>query len=330
MSFTLARVIAQHRGLLRIKIEESGEEYWAELSGKLRREGEPSVVGDYVKVLVTGQANRLRIEECVPRKNLFQRIAAGTTGETQAIAANIDGFFIVTSVNEDFSLRRIERYRAMANQAGVSSFLILSKSDLLSQEKRVMLEWDLPSDLPWIWMSSKTGEGFEELERRFEVQKTYLMMGSSGVGKSSLINRLLNVERQTIGDIREGDDKGRHTTTSRSLFELPNGAFLIDTPGIRELQLSADGEAIAEVFGDIESLALECRFRDCSHESEPGCRVLEAIEKGELDAGRLKNLRKLMREQEKLRQKPHEKARAKQKLKAMSQGLKTIYKERGK
>lgn len=330
MSNTSARVVAQHRGLVRVKLEKENEEYWAELSGKLRRDGERLVVGDYVELSGSSDAERLQITALKERQSLFQRTAPGTTGETQLIAANVDRFLIVTSANEDFSLRRIERYLAMAKQAAVDVLLILSKSDLCPQEKRVMLELDLPANLDWIWLSPKTGEGFDQLNECLKSGETFLMMGSSGVGKSSIMNRLLVSERQAVGSIRAADDKGRHTTTSRSLFELPNGSFLIDTPGIRELRLSVDDEAVTEVFSDISSLARECRYRDCAHGSEPGCKVLEAIKTGELDPGRLKNLQKLMREQESARLKPHQRVQLKQKLKAQSKGLKRIFKERGK
>ncbi len=250
-------------------------------------------IGDWALVeRSTGGLSRL-----LERKTLLQRRAAGTGRAAQLIAANVDTLLIVTSCNADFNIARLERYLAMARQAGVTPVIVLTKSD----------SCDDPEDYARRAAALAPMLAVETLDARDEGQvarlldwcgpgQTLALLGSSGVGKSTLVNRLTGAGQETR-DVREDDAKGRHTTTARSLHALPSGGWLIDTPGMRELQLHDAAEGIAEVFEDIAGLADGCRFADCAHDVEPGCAIRAAIEAGDLDEARVARWRKLEREE---------------------------------
>ena len=253
----------------------------------------PMVVGDWLLLGEEGDYHRL-----LDRFSLFSRKAAGTKVQTQLIAANVDTAFVVTSINQDFNLSRIERYLTLVHGAGAEPVVVLTKADLsddiegtvdavrsldplLIVEAVNALEKDSAAKLiPWC------GEG-----------KTVLFLGSSGVGKSTLVNTLMGNAIQATSGIREDDSKGRHTTTGRSLHTLLSGGLLLDTPGMRELQLADVEDGLEKTFADISALAQSCRFADCGHVSEPGCAILAALESGNLDQRRLDNYHKIMREQ---------------------------------
>jgi ribosome biogenesis GTPase len=220
--------------------------------------------------------------------------------EDQILAANIDTVFIVAGLDNEFRVRRIERYVVTAWDSGATPVLVLNKADICPDiEPFVRQASDAAPGIPVVPISAKEGSGLDSLAPHLTPGTTVVLLGSSGVGKSSLVNRLLNEDRQAVRAVREGDkggDKGRHTTTSRELIALPGGALLIDTPGLRELQLAADDEGLDAAFDDIVALADGCRFDDCSHGQEPGCAVKEAVERGELPRDRLTSYLKLQRE----------------------------------
>ena len=283
-----ARVLNVHRG----RIEIAGERGRAdvELSGTAAELG--ITVGDWVLVDPTGPAVRERLE----RQSLFQRRAAGTGGEIQRIAANVDTLFIVTSANRDFNVARLERYLAIAQDAGVFPVVVITKADEAeSPGDFIARAGGLAPGLLVEALDARDAEQVEVLRPWCGEGQTIALLGSSGVGKSTLVNTLADAHQATR-DVRADDQRGRHTTTSRSMHRLPQGGWLIDTPGMRELQLVDVGEALDDVFADIAGLAGQCRFADCAHESEPGCAVQEAIASGTLDPDRLRRYLKLQAE----------------------------------
>jgi ribosome biogenesis GTPase len=282
------RVMHVHRG--RIEVAHEGGTEPVAVSGKAASLG--VTVGDWVLLDPRGPA----LMGCLERQTLFQRRAAGVASEIQLIAANVDTLFIVTSANRDFNLARLERYLAIAHDAGAFPVIVVTKADLADDVDAYAAQAGALS--PGILvetLDARDPAQVEVLRPWCERGQTVALLGSSGVGKSTLINTLAE-ERQETQAVREDDQRGRHTTTSRSMHRLPQGGWLIDTPGMRELQLVAVGHALDDVFAEIASLAERCRFADCSHESEPGCAVLAAIEGGELDEGRLRRYRKLKSE----------------------------------
>lgn len=271
----------------------------AVLTGKLRFEhGLRPAVGDFV--LLTGEPSSFVIVDILPRRTSLARQAAGTKTQMQTIAANLDRVFVVTSFNEDFNFNRLERYLTAIHDGGATGVVVLNKADLVGGEERrehvALLRARLGDDVT-IVSSCALGEqdGLAELMPHLRDGETSSFVGSSGVGKSTLVNSLLGEARQVTADVRESDARGRHTTTHREMFLLPGGAIVIDTPGMREFQLWDEGGGLA-AFGDIEELGATCRFRDCSHESEPGCAVVAAVDRGELSEARLESWRRLQRE----------------------------------
>ncbi len=233
------------------------------------------------------------------RKSLFQRRAAGKDSKLQLIAANVDTLFIVTSCNQDFNLSRLERYLALALEAGVDPLLIITKADLCAEasDYRQQAQQIYPH-LTIETINALDPELVKGLASWCGVGQTVALVGSSGVGKSTLINTLCNSDTQRTNAIREDDARGRHTTTSRSLHLLPGGGILIDNPGMRELQLSECASGVASLFEEIETLSARCRYRDCQHQSEDGCAIKSAVEQGEIDPRRLASYQKLKAEQQ--------------------------------
>lgn len=325
-----ARVVAQHRKLWRI----AGVfgECWAEASGKLRLAADEGAgwpaVGDWVSVELQAVDATAVIRGVLPRRSQFVRKSPGKTVEEQIIAANVDTALVTCALDGDFNPRRVERYLAQCWESGAKPILILNKADLCADTGGKVAEMKrVTQGAPVCVVSGKTGEGMEEIEPFLLPGITLVLLGSSGVGKSTLANRLTGRSLQKIRDVRASDSRSRHTTTARQLFALPCGALLIDTPGLRELQLWDAEEGLAQTFADIDSLAARCRFSNCGHEAEPDCAVRAALSAGTLDAGRLENRKKLMREEEFLRRKIDPKARfeEKQRIKQLHREVREIY-----
>lgn len=256
---------------------------------------ERPTVGDWVVL----DAQRTTVERVLERKSLFRRVAAGEKADVQVIAANIDILFVVTSCNEEFSESRLERYLALAAEAGALPVVVLTKTDLAGDpDSYVDRARCVQSGVAVEPVNALDQEALGGVSAWIEPGSTIALVGSSGVGKSTLLNSLAGHDIAATGDIREDDKKGRHTTTHRSLHLLPGGGLLIDVPGIRELKIAGVDAALATVFDDIEKLAKDCRFADCQHHSEPGCAVRSAVESGHIDSRRLQNYRKLLRENE--------------------------------
>jgi ribosome biogenesis GTPase / thiamine phosphate phosphatase len=296
----IGRVALEHKRMYRVWTEHG--EILCEVSGKfnfeaLNREDYPAV-GDWVILKSRIDEGKGTIYSVLPRFSKFSRKSAGRTAEEQIVAANVDTVFLVNSLNDDLNLRRIERYLLLTWESGANPVIVLSKADLCNNIKGKLAEVEAIAfgGVPVIVISAELRSGIEQLEAYLQPGKTIALLGSSGVGKSTLTNLLLGDEKQAVKEIREGDDKGRHTTTHRELVLLPNGGVLIDTPGMREIQLWESAAGLNETFSDIEELGELCRFRDCKHKDEPGCAVLEAIEEGILAAGRLTSYNKLQKE----------------------------------
>lgn len=311
-----ARVIVGYGAAFRVYVD--GEETLAEVSGRLRHDARTRrdlpAVGDWVAVRRNATGARATIQAILPRKSVFSRKAAGQETVEQMLAANVDTAFLVSGLDRDYNLRRIERYLAMTRESGAVAVIVLNKADLVDDvPDRVREVTAIAGGAPVHAISSKLREGLEALTPYLRPGQTVALLGSSGVGKSTLINQLLGVDRQVTCEVREADQRGRHTTTYRELVPLPSGALLIDTPGMRELQLWESSEPAASAFTDIASLAEGCRFRDCRHLSEPGCAVGAAAAAGTLSPARLESFRKLQDEQAVLATQQDERARIEQK-----------------
>ena len=250
-------------------------------------------VGDWLLLDSAG-----RYQKLLERFSEFRRKSAGSKVDSQLIAANIDTVFVVCSLNQDFNLSRIERYLALAHEAGVEPVVVLTKADCCNDPQSYIDQVQkLDTMLAVEAVNGLDADSVEVLQPWCRSGQTVAVLGSSGVGKSTLVNTLSGDSQQLTGGIREDDSKGRHTTTSRSLRILPSGAVLLDTPGMRELQLTACEQGVEATFADINELAAQCRFSDCNHQGEPGCVVIAAINDGNLEERRLKSYQKLMREQ---------------------------------
>jgi len=240
-------------------------------------------VGDWVGLKINTEINTCHIQYLFPRKNKLSRKVAGAKSEEQIIAANIDTVFLVSSVDQDFNIRRFERYLVMINEIDAKPVIILNKIDKCNDLDRYISDAKkISQGIPIIAISAKDGTNIEDIKRFIKPGKTIVLIGSSGVGKSTLINQLLGFSCQSVGEIRESDGKGSHVTSTRELIVLPSGGMLIDNPGIREIQLWSSGEGISKTFKDIEELSRLCKFNDCQHEKEPGCEVNKAIKDGKL------------------------------------------------
>jgi ribosome biogenesis GTPase len=267
----------------------------ADVAARLAREGGQVVAGDWVAAEQLPGEDRVIVRAVLPRCSRFARKEPWLT-EEQVVAANVDTVFLVTDCGRDFKPRRLERYLTAAWDSGAAPVIVLAKSDLAADVSETMAEAEaIAFGVPVHAVSSVTGEGLGELDPHLRSGQTVALLGSSGVGKSTLVNRLLGEDLLATGELRR-DGRGRHTTTHRELVRLPGGALLLDTPGMRELQLWADESALEETFADVTELARDCRFSDCAHGKEPGCAVRAALGNGSLPQIRWESYSKLQRE----------------------------------
>jgi ribosome biogenesis GTPase / thiamine phosphate phosphatase len=292
-----ARVAVEHRGAY--VLYTAGGERPAELAGRLRHaaasRGDLPAVGDWVAI---GESEPALIQAVLPRRTKFSRLAASDHGQTveQVVAANVDVVLLVAGLDGDLNARRLERYLTLGWESGAEPVVVLTKSDLCDDPDAALLEVEaLAIGVPVHAISNLTGEGIDDLRGYFTDGRTVAALGSSGVGKSSLVNRLAGEELMATGDLR-ADGRGRHTTTNRQLLLVPDGGLFLDTPGMRELRLWESEEGLATAFDDVAAAASLCRFADCSHEAEPGCGVRAALADGTLTAERYESWRKLQNE----------------------------------
>jgi len=292
------RIVEAQRGWFQVSGEFEG---LAEVGGRFHYDaadsGDLPAVGDWVGVRSGDTGDRGAIDVRLERRTTVSRLAVGEAYARQVLAANVDTIFIVTTLTNDLNVRRLERYLTLVWESGATPVIVLNKADLCDDVEAA--SGAIRNRLPLVDVvvtSAASGAGVDDLDRWLQPAATIVMLGSSGVGKSTLVNRLLGAERQSTGAIRAFDGRGRHTTTARQLLEVRGGALLIDTPGLRELQAWDTEAAVAGAFEDVQTLAAQCRFSDCSHNGEPGCAVREAVDAGRLDADRLDNYHRLARE----------------------------------
>ncbi len=298
---TVARITAVNRDNYNI-IHQAGEAT-AELTGKLLFTAENSeqlpAVGDWVLVGLFNEGSLGIVHEILPRKSLLKRKKAGKVVDYQLLAANIDTAFVVQSLDANFNPKRLERYLVMLNESRVLPVILLSKSDLLTPEaqaEKLQQIGYLSEKYQTLSYSALTAEGIETVRNQIQPGQTYCLVGSSGVGKTTLLNKLLNEEKFFTKAVREQDSRGRHATSRRQLIFLENGGMIIDTPGMRELANFDVEKGLNETFADISRLASSCKFKNCTHQNEPGCTIQIALNSGELDRAHFENYLKLKKE----------------------------------
>lgn len=297
----IARITAVHRNNFTVRSEKG--EMSAELSGKFLYAVDSSIdmptVGDWVQIQCYDDDSLVIINNLFPRKSLLKRKSAGKNIEFQLLAVNVDTAFIIQSADRNFNVNRFERYLVLVKEADIKPVFLLSKSDLTSAEHISEMTKQIEKidpDCRFIAFSNENGSGLDQIRDSLIHSKTYCLLGSSGVGKSTLLNNLIGDETQKVDVVRERDNRGKHTTTSRQLFMLDNGSMFIDTPGMREMGNFDVDEGISETFVDIVELSKNCLFSDCKHTGINGCAVLEAINNGELDEARFENYLKIKKE----------------------------------
>jgi ribosome biogenesis GTPase len=300
--FTVGRVTQEHRE--RYIVCTGNDEYNAEITGNLRftarTRADFPAVGDWV-TMTTYDLNAAIIHNVLPRKSILERQAVGKSGEKQIISANLDIALIVQSIDNNFNINRLERYLSICYASCIEPVFVLSKIDLATNEEinSVLTNLDVrEKKINTILMSNTSLKGLDKILNFLQKTKTYCVVGSSGVGKSTLINNLLKKNILKTGSISDSTNKGRHITSHRELFVLENGSIIIDTPGMKEIGVIDDTDAIRTTFEEIFSLSLTCRFPDCTHTTESGCAILEALADGRIDLKTLDNFRKIQREQQ--------------------------------
>jgi len=299
--FALGRVMQEHRE--RYVVSDGQNEYDCEVTGNLRftstSRADFPAVGDWVKMIVYDSDMGI-IHQVLPRKSVLERQAVGKYGEKQIISANVYVALIIQSIDNNFNVNRLERYLTICYSESIEPVLVISKIDLVNDEKieSVLKVLDLrEKKVKTILMSNTSLEGLDGILTLLQKGRTYCVIGSSGVGKSTLINNLLKKNVLKTGEISESTNKGRHITSHRELFVLDNGAIIIDTPGMKELGIVENEEGIRTTFEEIYNLSLNCKFPDCTHTLESGCAIIEALDKGIIDRDILENFRKIQREQ---------------------------------
>ncbi|MDJ0533740.1 MAG: ribosome small subunit-dependent GTPase A [Xenococcaceae cyanobacterium MO_207.B15] len=297
--YSVGRITLEYRGEYTL-YSELGE-VRAKISGKLRHQitdgGEFPAIGDWVVIKTRQNEQSATIYGIMPRKSKFSRKTVGGKTSEQIVAANIDTALLVSGLDNDFNLRRIERYLILTWESGANPIIVLNKADACSEVEQCVAEVEaIAPGVPIIVLSAVLKQGLDELKNYIQPGMTVAMLGSSGVGKSTIANQLMGGELQKVQPVRHGDNRGKHTTTHRELFLLPGGGVIIDTPGMREIQIWATETSFEQTFTDIEMLAKKCRFRDCQHSHEPDCAVQNAILQGVLDERRFLNYQKLHKE----------------------------------
>ncbi len=299
--FSIARIVEVNKGNYRVN--DGLHEMVAELSGKFlfgtENGSDFPTVGDWVVIQALDQFSLAIIHHIVPRKSLLKRKEPGKVIDFQLIAANIDYGLIVQSADSHFSCNRLERYLVMINESKIAPIIVLSKIDLLSNSELAEIEAQVKKlNTKYLLISNISDQGINTLKSALEIGKTYCLLGPSGVGKTTLLNKLLGENVFRVNEVREKDGKGRHTTARRQLVWLDSGSIFIDTPGMRELGNFAVGNGIEKTFDDILPYGSQCRFNDCTHTHEEGCAVIAAVEQGIIDAERYRNFLKIKKESE--------------------------------
>jgi len=331
-NFDVGRIAIEHKQ--RYVVYAQTGELTGEITGKMLFNSDNSAdlpkVGDWVLITIFEDERKAVIHDIVPRKTSISRNIAGRKTEEQVIVANVDVVFIVQALDNDFNPRRLERYLVLVKESRTEPVIVLNKMDIAENiDDKLKIVTALSGNIPVVAISAKTNRGLDALKNNITSGKTFAFVGSSGVGKSTIINALLGKDLLKTQEVRTDDSRGRHTTTHREMVILPGGGILIDTPGMREIQLWSSEDGLENTFSDIETLSDKCHFSDCTHTNENNCAVLKAVNEGEFPESRLNSYYKLKKELRYLNSKVDENAaqREKQRIKKMLKGYKQIQKE---